>query len=277
MFSDHNFKIERRHPLEVGKGDGNCEAWEGAGRKEIAYLKRKRQLTRTDAAWDMNQLPNADCADKALPCLVAPKTDRNLRETHLLWASGRALHSEMTPLQQPPGRMPLVWSQNLQELSSTSGLSAACGICSPLPDIHFSWKRYPLVLKTVVLLGWESTRPKSWGQGKPFSASLLPAGETSTALSPPPEHFNRDVSLLTPEWGLAMGEEGAGSFMPQPASLLPCPTVEAALALACTWQKSRAPLTQNPPKVLTKVLALSQVPRRQRAGETLSISLHTTT
>lgn len=118
MFSDHNFKIENRHPLAIEKRDCNFEDLEGHG-EEIAYLKRKRQLTRTDAAQDMKQLANADCADKAPACLVAPKTDRNLRETHLPLfltgtEAGRALHSETTPLQQPPGMMPLVWSHSLQ-------------------------------------------------------------------------------------------------------------------------------------------------------------------
>lgn len=57
MFSDHNFKIERRHPLAIEKRDCNFEGWgRGEEEKQIAHLKRERQLTRTDAARDMKQL-----------------------------------------------------------------------------------------------------------------------------------------------------------------------------------------------------------------------------
>lgn len=160
-------------------------------------------------------------ADEAPSCLVAPKTDRNLREMSLPLflrgtEAGSALSSETTPLQQSPGRMPLVWSHNLQvqQLSSALGLSAACSIYSPLLVTHFSWKRYTPLLKIVVPKGYESTRPESWGRDKPSSPPLLLAAETSTALSPPPERCNRDVSLLMLKWGLAMGAEGASSFMP---------------------------------------------------------------
>lgn len=91
--------------MKIGGGGG----W----KEEIAHLRGKRQLTTTDAARDMKQLANADCADKAPACLVAPKTDRNLRESRLPLSlrgteAGCALHSETTPLQQPPGGMPLV-------------------------------------------------------------------------------------------------------------------------------------------------------------------------
>lgn len=160
-------------------------------------------------------------ADKAPACLIAPKTDRNLREMSLLLflrgtGAGSALSLETTPLQQSPGRRSLVWSHNLQvqQLSSALGLSAACSISSPLLDIRFSWKRYGLLLKIVVPKGYESTPPKSWGQGKPSSPPLFLSAETSTALSPPPELCNKDVSLLMPKWGLAMGAEGASSFVP---------------------------------------------------------------
>lgn len=45
--------------------------------------------------------------------------------------------------------------------------------------------------------------------------------------SSPPELLNRGISPLRPEPELALGAEGAGSFTPHTASLLPCPTMEA--------------------------------------------------
>lgn len=92
--SDHNLKIESRHPLVDEKRDCKFEGW---GR-ELARLKRKIQLTRTGAALHTKQCANADCAGKAPACLVAAKNDRKLRETLLLWVSGCTLHSEATPL-----------------------------------------------------------------------------------------------------------------------------------------------------------------------------------
>lgn len=94
------------------------------------------------------------------------------------------------------------------------GFQLPAAFLHPSLTYTFSWKRYGLLLKIVVPKGYESTPPKSWGQGKPSSPPLFLSAETSTALSPPPELCNKDVSLLMPKWGLATGAEGASSFVP---------------------------------------------------------------